>query len=771
MQITRILQVALLFVGVDSRVQRRHFVHKGSKANLVSSDHGDTKKYIVEFTQGSALEGITHQLASRPDQHGTTYKAFDCSDIFHGVSIETDVDNVDSLRMMEGVANVWPMKSVPVEKLVKPRAQLDLKSRLLNYSMHQWTGVNTLHSQGIRGMGAKVAIIDTGIDYTHNALGGCFGPGCKVSGGYDLVGAQWDAHDEAHFPKRPDADPMDYYGHGTHVAGIIAGKSSWFTGVAPDAELLIYKVFADDPWETDEETLIQSFCDAYGAGADVISASIGQPDGFSDNPWALVASRLVDRGVVVTIAAGNEGITGPFYSSSGSNGPGVLSVAAINVTGNPNISVSNPSAKPMPAFFTTWGPTNELLIKPDVGAPGYDVISTVPKQQYELMSGTSMAAPYIAGVAALYIGKYGGRSIHGADFAKTLGQRIIASGKTVAWAAAETYLNQTAPPFQVGTGLVDAMKVLHYDTQLDFEPFALLDTELFRPHWSANISHFANTTVNYTFSIEPAPAFNILDQIAGIHSLFDIQPISVVPRVHLPRDVTVPPGETHTAHFHFESPQGVDDDYLPLYGGKIIIEGSNGERLAIPYGGAAYDTEKAFDTMFSNDPVVLDADEDFVWSFSPARDRSGYVTLSGRLSYPCTNLRWDIFDSYWQESFWELPLKIGLNGFVGSATTMRDADEFWYYDPKVMDKNDTVAFPMLRVPRTYFQFWWFGKLANGTQIAPGNYTMRFAALRPYGNPNITDHWDIMKTSSPTFQVIPYSNHSVNSTTSFHRGRI
>lgn len=279
----------------------------------------------------------------------------------------------------------------------------------------------------------------------------------------------------------------------------------------------------------------------------MISASVGRPDGFSDNPWALVASRLVDRGVVVTISAGNEGFTGPFYSSSGSNGPGVLSVAAINVTVNPNISISNPSAKPIPAFFTTWGPTNELLLKPDIGGPGYDVISTVPKQGYELMSGTSMAAPYIAGVAALYIGKHGGRSIHGVDFAKTLGQRIIASGKTVAWAAPSTYLNQTAPPFQVGTGLIDALKVLNYDTQLDFEPFALLDTELFRPSWSVNITHFANSTVNCTFSVEPAPALNILDSYAGIGGLFDIEPISVVSRVHLPKTISVPPGETRKA--------------------------------------------------------------------------------------------------------------------------------------------------------------------------------------------------------------------------------
>jgi subtilisin family serine protease len=227
----------------------------------------------------------------------------------------------------------------------------------------------------------------------------------------------------------------------------------------------------------------------------------------------------------------------------------VLSVAAINVTGNPNISVSDPRATPIPAYFTTWGPTNELLLKPDIGAPGYDVISTYIDQGYELMSGTSMAAPYVAGVAALYIGQYGGRSIHGADFAKTLSQRIMASGKTVAWSAALTFLNHTAPPFQVGTGLIDAVKVLEYDTQLTFEPFALLDTELFRPSWSADITNTGNSTVNYTFSLEPTAGLNVLDRIGGVKTLFEIEPLHVVPKVHLPHAITLLPGESHKARF------------------------------------------------------------------------------------------------------------------------------------------------------------------------------------------------------------------------------
>lgn len=100
----------------------------------------------------------------------------------------------------------------------------------LTYNLHNFTGVEKVHSSGILGKGVKVAIIDTGILYTHPALGGGYGPGYKIGGGYDLVGGSYPTADI-----RPDDDPYpenrdpDLYqnDHGTHVAGIIAGSSEW----------------------------------------------------------------------------------------------------------------------------------------------------------------------------------------------------------------------------------------------------------------------------------------------------------------------------------------------------------------------------------------------------------------------------------------------------------------------------------------------------------------------------------------------------------------
>lgn len=247
---------------------------------------------------------------------------------------------------------------------------------------------------------------------------------------------------------------------------------------------------------------------------------------------------------MVTISAGNEGNTGPFYSSSGANGHNVVSVAAINVTGNPNISTSDSNAAPIPALFTSWGPTNELLLKPDIGAPGFEIVSTVPGNSYESMSGTSMAAPYIAGVAALYISKHGGRELHGTGFAKMLANRIVSSGTSIGWAAGDIDSRFRAPPFQVGTGLVNALKVINHVTQLSFEPFSLSDSAQFRPKWSVDISNSGNQTVAYSFELEPQAGVEILDPHYGIKTAYQLEPIRIVPPVVLPEDIILAPGET-----------------------------------------------------------------------------------------------------------------------------------------------------------------------------------------------------------------------------------
>lgn len=145
-----------------------------------------------------------------------------------------------------------------------------------SFSPHVMTQVDKLQAEGITGKGVRVAVIDSGVDYTHSALGGCFGPGCLVDIGYDFVGDNFKA---GITPAEPDDDPMDScFGHGTHVAGTIAaqltGNKYGFKGAAPGVKIAAYRIWNCVSGTTDEIQLA-AFARAVEDGSDIISYSNG----------------------------------------------------------------------------------------------------------------------------------------------------------------------------------------------------------------------------------------------------------------------------------------------------------------------------------------------------------------------------------------------------------------------------------------------------------------------------------------------------------------
>lgn len=184
MRALNFLGLAILAAGVASLKNEQ----KGTTDKPTKSINAATNKYIVEFekvcrcnalsafsaaidtfiVQGS-IAYMTRQFASPSSVNSTYFRQFDCGDLFNGVVIETEVDNVDTLSAVHGVANVWPMKTIPMASAIQQvKAAPDPKNH--NYSVHQWTGVDQLHARGIRGKDVTIAIIDTGLDYTHEAV-------------------------------------------------------------------------------------------------------------------------------------------------------------------------------------------------------------------------------------------------------------------------------------------------------------------------------------------------------------------------------------------------------------------------------------------------------------------------------------------------------------------------------------------------------------------------------------------------------------------------
>jgi hypothetical protein len=129
------------------------------------------------------LEALASQVSKAGAKVVKTFK----TDIFTGLSIESEKANVDSLQELNSIAKAWPVGKIHLDPAV-PSAVFSDDATASNYSVHAYTGVEHLHAQGIFGKGVVVAVVDTGVDYNHPALGGGYGPGFKVAGGYDLVG-------------------------------------------------------------------------------------------------------------------------------------------------------------------------------------------------------------------------------------------------------------------------------------------------------------------------------------------------------------------------------------------------------------------------------------------------------------------------------------------------------------------------------------------------------------------------------------------------------
>ncbi len=212
-----------------------------------------------------------------------------------------------------------------------------------------------------RGRGVTVAVLDTGVDATHEDLAG------QVLPGVDLMG------------RRTSTESSDLNGHGTHVAAIIAAADNGVggVGVAPQAKILPIRVLDADGAGYASD-VAEGILWAVDHGAQVVNLSLGGPIPSQAQEAAVGYAR--ERGVTIVVAAGNSGPAAvPDYPAAFE---GVTAVAATT----PQNSV---------ASFSSRG------TYVDLAAPGTMILSALPGNGYAQQSGTSMAAPFVAGVAAL----------------------------------------------------------------------------------------------------------------------------------------------------------------------------------------------------------------------------------------------------------------------------------------------------------------------------------------------------------------------------------
>lgn len=330
-------------------------IAKGLSRRMELGDEAELS-IIVKYARPLPAARVPHAVAATGPS-----RAFK---LFPGAALRATPPTIAALNQDPEVIRIWSDERV--------RCCLDVSVPL--------AGVPRVWASGFTGQGVRIAVVDTGIDPYHPDFGG------RIEAMADFT--EEGIHDQD--------------GHGTHVAGIAAGdgraSKGRYRGVAPEASLHIAKVL-DRQGEGLMSQVIAGLEWSLEQAADVVNLSLGgEPPCDGNDPLSEACDILAERGVVLCVAAGNAG-PGP----AGIGPPGCAHQV---------LTVGASTDEDHVAEFSSRGPTQDGRLKPDLVFPGVDITSCRADgtalgqpldRRYTQISGTSMAAPHAAGVAALIL--------------------------------------------------------------------------------------------------------------------------------------------------------------------------------------------------------------------------------------------------------------------------------------------------------------------------------------------------------------------------------
>ncbi|MGB9753511.1 S8 family serine peptidase [Roseiflexus castenholzii] len=543
---------------------------------------------------------------------------------YNGIAVAATPDRLALLRGLPGVAGIH---------IMTPKERSTARAISFVGAPQFWSATGQMTGNGVR-----IGVIDSGIDYTHATFGGpgtpeafrtndptIVEPGTfpteKVIVGYDFVGDSYDASGRFGLPlPAPDPDPLDCAGdgadaarrisggHGTHVAGIAAGYgvdpegktyrglysgSVSFEefivapGVAPGATLVALKIFGCRGTTTFLTRAIDYAIDPNGDGntddrlVDVLNISLGSPFGGETDPDVVAINRAVEAGVVVVVAAGDTGNT--FYSvnSPASAGRAITVGASVDTGRDPSLPPDSLD------LLTSRGPQRARTLKPDLVAPGLAIRSAAAGSGIgaQALSGTSIAAPEVAGAAALL------RQLHPAWTPEQIKTALMNAARPTRDASGNLY-----PPSLAGAGRLDVSTLFAYDV-LAFDAESPSSVALsFGAPWINRPQQFQKTlritnTGSYTRTLRLAPVIAAAEQ--GVLIETPSSPYEAPPghTLEVPVTISVDPAaldftrDETTPQRQIGDPPVFERYYMAEHSGVIEIRSTLGARLRAAHAG------------------------------------------------------------------------------------------------------------------------------------------------------------------------------------------
>lgn len=297
----------------------------------------DSKSYsevIVEFEP--VVGNVEYYIDSKLTQLRSLGYDFDIVDMLHnvmqGAVISISSDQVDRLKNEDIVSNVYTEKFL----------QTNLDKSLKLIGVDKIASLSDSFGRQLTGEGVRIAVVDTGIDYTHRDLLG-FGDNGRVIGGYDFL--------------ERDNEPVDTDGHGTLVAGIIAADGA-AKGVAPKAQLFAYRVASEGSYVSTNE-MIRALDRAVDDQIDIVNISLGLD--YVSEEIDRAVENLVKSGIVVVAAAGNNGEMGKGIGSPASARSAISVGASLN-------NVTSGDASSLASTLLIKGDPTRYEVVPMVGS-------------------------------------------------------------------------------------------------------------------------------------------------------------------------------------------------------------------------------------------------------------------------------------------------------------------------------------------------------------------------------------------------------------------